>query len=57
MEDNKNKALKEISESLKQIAVNTKKEEKKPNYILNYIWIAVGIFAIYMLWKMYTMLM
>lgn len=55
LEDDSNKYLKDMSESLKQIAVNTKKEEKKPDLILICAWIAIGIAAMYMIFQTYKM--
>ena len=54
-DNDEKKALEEISESLKQIADNTKKEKKEPNYILNFIWVVIGIAIIYILWKVQRM--
>jgi hypothetical protein len=48
-----NRVLYEIRDSLRDIAANTKKEKKKPDYILICAWIAIGIVALYMIWKIY----
>lgn len=49
--------LREISESLSQIANNTKKEKKEPksNYLVNLTWVALGLAIVYILWKVQNM--
>lgn len=49
--------LKEISQSLKEIADSVKTKPKKPNYTLSLMWAILGIFMLYALYMMYKMLM